>query len=189
MSSAQTWFARSMLSPRKAYVDIGFGDAITPGPETVTYPTLLDDLAAPSLRAYPVYTVIAVKLHAMVVLGMGNSRMKDFFDLAVIARTSELDGRTLVDAIRATFARRNTSLPTSTPDALTIEFSSNRIKAQQWRAFVTKAGLQWTSLEEVVDALVVFLNPAIAACSLSRDFGSLWNPVAREWRGTVPGQG
>ena len=33
-------------------VDIGFGDAITPAPETVTYPTLLDDLAAPSLRAY-----------------------------------------------------------------------------------------------------------------------------------------
>jgi hypothetical protein len=77
-------------------VDIGFGDAITPAPETVTYPTLLDDLAAPSLRAYPVYTVIAEKLHAMVVLGMNNSRMKDFFDLAVIARTSELDGATLV---------------------------------------------------------------------------------------------
>ena len=81
-------------------VDIGFGDAITPAPETVTYPTLLDDLAAPSLRAYPVYTVIAEKLHAIVVLGMNNSRMKDFFDLAVIARTSELDGATLVEVNR-----------------------------------------------------------------------------------------
>lgn len=169
-------------------VDIGFGDAITPAPETVIYPTLLDDLAAPSLRAYPVYTVIAEKLHAMVVLGMNNSRMKDFFDLAVIARTSELNGRTLVAALRATFARRNTSLPTSTPAALTTEFSSNPIKAQQWRAFVTKAALQWTSLEEVVDLLAVFLNPVITACGLSRDFESLWNPVARAWRGTVTGQ-
>jgi Nucleotidyl transferase AbiEii toxin, Type IV TA system len=162
-------------------VDIGFGDAITPAPETVTYPTLLDDLAAPSLRAYPVYTVVAEKLHAMVVLGMNNSRMKDFFDLAVIARTSALDGSTLVDAIRATFVRRNTSLPTSTPAALSTEFSSNPIKAQQWRAFVTKAGLQWTSLGEVVDALAVFLNPAIAACSLSGGFESKWNPSASEW--------
>ena len=162
-------------------VDIGFGDAITPVPETVTYPTLLDDLTAPSLRAYPVYTVIAEKLHAMVVLGMNNSRMKDFFDLAVIARTSALDGRTLVDAIRATFARRNTSLPTSTPVALSTEFSSNPIKAQQRRTFVTKAGLQWSSLEEVVDALAVFLNPAIAACSVSGGFESKWNPVASEW--------
>ena len=162
-------------------VDLGFGDAITPAPESVTYPTLLDDLAAPSLRAYPVYTVIAEKFHAMVVLGMSNSRMKDFFDLAVIARTSEIDGGTLVDALRATFARRNTSLPTSTPVALTTEFSSSPIKAQQWRAFVTKAGLQWTSLEQVVQVLAVFLNPASAGCSLNRGFESLWDPAVLKW--------
>lgn len=164
-------------------VDIGFGDAITPAPETVTYPTLLDDLAAPSLRAYPVYTVIAEKLHAMVVLGMNNSRMKDFFDLAVIAKTSELDGATLVSAICATFARRNTSLPTSVPAALTAEFSSNPIKAQQWRAFVTKAGLQWTSFHDVVEMLAGFLGPALAACSLSGDFWRKWNPAAHDWVG------
>ena len=164
-------------------VDIGFGDAITPAPETVTYPTLLDDLAAPSLRAYPMYTVIAEKLHAMVVLGMSNSRMKDFFDLAVIARTSELDGTTLVDAIRATFARRNTPLPTSTPAALTTEFSSNPITAQQWRAFVTKAGLQWTSLDAVVETLASLLGPALGACSLNGDFKPKWNPSTREWIG------
>ena len=162
-------------------VDIGFGDAITPGPENVTYPTLLDDLAAPSLRAYPVYTVIAEKLHAMVVLGMNNSRMKDFFDLAVIARTSELGGATLVSAIRATFARRNTPLPTSVPAALTAEFSTNPIKAQQWQAFVTKAGLQWTSLDAVVETLASLLGPALAACSLNGDFKPKWNPSTREW--------
>ena len=117
----------------------------------------------------------------MVMLGMNNSRMKDFFDLSVVARTSPLDGRTLVDAICATFARRNTSLPTSTSSALTTEFSSNPIKAQQWRAFVTKAGLQWTSLEEVVGALAVFLDPAIAACSLSSSFEPQWNPAWSEW--------
>jgi hypothetical protein len=162
-------------------VDIGFGDAITPAPETVTYPTLLDDLAAPSLRAYPVYTVIAEKLHAMVVLGMNNSRMKDFFDLAVIARTSELDGATLVDAIRATFARRNTSVPTSVPAALTAEFSSNPIKAQQWRAFVTKAGRQRTSLDAVVETLALFLGPALAAGIPGSAFQLYWNPAARTW--------
>jgi hypothetical protein len=50
---------------------------------------------------------------------------------------------------------------------------------------VTKAVLQWTSLEEAVALLAVFLNPVIAACGLSHDFESLWNPVARAWRGTV----
>ncbi len=119
---------------------------------------------------------------------MSNSRMKDFFDLAVIARTTTLEGSTLVDAIRATFARRNTSLPTTTPSALSTDFSSNPIKTQQWRAFVTKAGLQWTSLEEVVNALAAFLNPAIAACSLTSDFDSQWNHIARSWRGSVTDQ-
>jgi hypothetical protein len=169
-------------------VDIGLGDAITPAQETVTYPTLLDDLAAPSLRAYPVYTVIAEKLHAMVVLGMNNSRIKDFFDLAVIAKTSELDGATLVSAIRATFARRNTPLPTSAPAALTAEFTSNPIKVQQWRAFVTKAGLQSTGLEDVSAALAALLGPVLTACSLSRDFESSWIPVSLAWQGSVTNQ-
>jgi hypothetical protein len=107
--------------------------------------------------------------------------MKDFFDLAVIARTSELDGTTLVDAIRATFARRNTSVPTSVPAALTAEFSSNPIKAQQWRAFVTKAGLQWTSLDAVVETLALFLGPALAAGTPGSAFQLNWNPAARTW--------
>ena len=132
-------------------VDIGFGDAITPAPELVTYPTLLDGMDAPRLRAYPVYTVIAEKFHAMVELGINNSRMKDFFDLAVIARTSELDGGILVEALRATFARRGTTLPASTPIALTPEFAADPAKVRQWGAFLNKAQLQAHDLPEVVD--------------------------------------
>lgn len=162
-------------------VDIGFGDAITPAPETVTYPTLLDDLAAPSLRAYPVYTVIAEKLHAMVVLGMNNSRMKDFFDLAVIARTSELDGSTLLDALRATFKRRGTPMPASTPIALTKEFAADPVKDKQWRAFVSKAGLQADSLENVLGALDALLRPPIGAAAGGSRFDSKWSPELRRW--------
>ncbi|MFO1219855.1 MAG: nucleotidyl transferase AbiEii/AbiGii toxin family protein [Burkholderiaceae bacterium] len=162
-------------------VDIGFGDAITPAPETVTYPTLLDDLGAPRLRAYPIYTVIAEKFHAMVVLGVSNSRMKDFFDLAVIARTSELDGGTLVDAVRATFERRRTPLPTSTPIALTTEFSASTSKALQWRAFVTKAGLPATDFNEIVATLDALLRPLIEAASLTDRFGSKWSSTLRRW--------
>ena len=65
-------------------VDIGFGDVVTPAPEPIHYPVLLDDLPAPRLRAYPKYTVVAEKLHAICLLGMTNSRMKDYFDLWVL---------------------------------------------------------------------------------------------------------
>lgn len=65
-------------------VDIGFGDAVTPAPETVSYPVLLEDLPAPQLRSSPKYTVVAEKFHAVCLLGMANTRMKDYFDLWVL---------------------------------------------------------------------------------------------------------
>ena len=58
-------------------VDVGFGDAITPAPLEVDYPTLLDN-PAPHLWAYPVETVVAEKFEALTKLDMANSRLKGF---------------------------------------------------------------------------------------------------------------
>jgi hypothetical protein len=86
--------------------DIGFGDVVTPSPEEVTFPTLLD-FPAPKLRAYPIYTVVAEKLEAMVSLGEANSRMKDFFDIWFLSQRFEFDGRLLAEAIQATERTRH----------------------------------------------------------------------------------
>jgi len=102
-------------------IDIGFGDAITPKAEQVEYPTLLGQ-SAPILRVYPKETVIAEKYEAMVSLGMANSRMKDFYDLWVLARDFGFDGSILARAIRSTFERRGTTLPAKAPLALTKSF-------------------------------------------------------------------
>jgi hypothetical protein len=75
---AITAFLGKMRIPVRA--DVAFGDAVTPPAEEIAYPTLLD-LPAPHLRACPRETVVAEKLHAMVVLGIANSRMKDFYDV------------------------------------------------------------------------------------------------------------
>jgi Nucleotidyl transferase AbiEii toxin, Type IV TA system len=90
-------------------IDIGFGDAITPGPVETEYPTLLD-LPSPHLLAYPRETVVSEKLEAMVRLGIANSRMKDFHDLHSLSITFEFYGKTLTEA-RATFKQRGTDLP------------------------------------------------------------------------------
>jgi hypothetical protein len=111
-------------------VDIGFGDAVTPGPQAVNYPTLLD-FPAPQLLAYPRETVVAEKFQAMIQLAMANSRMKDFYDIWTLARKFEFAGPPLGAAIRATFERRQTALPTVTPLPLTAAFSTNRMKAIQ----------------------------------------------------------
>ena len=117
-------------------IDIGFGDAVTPGPEEVRYPVMLPDFQAPKLRVYPRYTVVAEKLEAMAALGIANSRMKDFFDLWILSRYTDFDGDTLRRAIRATFDRRKTELPPGVPFGLTDGFARDTRKQMQWQAFL-----------------------------------------------------
>ena len=141
-------------------VDIGFGDAVTPAPENITYPTVLD-FAAPKLRAYPVYTVVAEKFQAMVWLGIANTRMKDFYDIWIIMQKFSFNGQLLAQAIEATFVRRNTLLPASAPLALSKVFSSDAVKQTQWKAFLRKNALQADNLAfaDIITALHDFLMP------------------------------
>lgn len=131
-------------------VDIGFGDAVTPAPESVSYPVLLDDLPAPQLRAYPKYTVVAEKLHAICLLGMANTRMKDYFDLQALLSEDELDAEQLRRAIRSTFERRKSAVPTAIPAGLSKTFAEDRGKEAQWAAFLKKNRLDSMTLSEVV---------------------------------------
>jgi len=51
---------------------------------------------------------VAEKFQALVTLGMANTRMKDFYDLWMLARSFEFDGDRLASAIGATFEQRRT---------------------------------------------------------------------------------
>lgn len=119
-------------------VDVGFGDAVTPGPTDAVYPVLLDELPAPRLRTYPVYTVVAEKLHAIVVLGMVNGRLKDYLDLVVIMEREALDEPTLALAIAATFQRRGTALPNALPVGLSDEFALDPTRIALWQSLLSR---------------------------------------------------
>ena len=134
-------------------VDIGFGDAVTPQAQAISYPVLLNDLPAPQLRAYPKYTVVAEKFHAICLLGMSNTRMKDYFDLWVLLRDDMLDADELNRAIKATFARRNMPMPSFLPDGLSDAFVTDAVKQIQWNAFLKKNQLAAIALAEVVTLL------------------------------------
>ena len=162
-------------------IDVGFGDAVTPEPQTVVFPALLDDLAAPMLKVYPVYTVIAEKYHAMTILGLANSRMKDFFDVATIARRTDLDGATLARAIGATFARRGSALPTHPPVALTSQFGEADAKQRQWQAFLRKGRIDAGTLAETVDLLHTLLWPASQVAVSSSDATATWQARRLRW--------
>ena len=145
-----------------AQVDVGFGDAVTPGPTDAVYPVLLDDLPAPRLRTYPVYTVVAEKLHAIVVLGMVNSRLKDYLDLVVIMEREALDEPTLALAIAATFQRRGTALPNAPPVGLSDEFALDPTRIALWQSLLKKNDIVHRPLVDVVTVLRVALWPVVA---------------------------
>lgn len=146
-------------------IDVGFGDAITPHAVEIKYPALLD-APAPNLLAYPPETVVAEKTEALVSLGRGNSRMKDFFDLWTIAQTFPFDGGVLSEALRRTFERRGTAWPEKLPIGLKEDFALE--KDAQWQAYLSRDRLGGVpaSFFETVKCLRAFLGPALDRKSL-----------------------
>lgn len=161
-------------------IDIGFGDAVTPEPDDVRYPALFPEFKAPMLRAYPRYTVVAEKLEALVLLGIANSRMKDFFDLWILSRHTEFESDLLKSAIEATFERRKTQVPPDVPFGLTDAFAQDAQKRTQWQAFLAKNRLEAPPLEDVVAGLREFLRPMIAAAAADASGPHRW-PAAGPW--------
>lgn len=161
----------------RVQVDVGLGDAVSPPPEWLDYPSLLD-LPRPRLRAYRPETVIAEKVHAMVLLGINNSRMRDFFDVYTLAKSRSFAGELLTGAMRATFERRRTAIPAGLPMALTPEFAARREKQTQWKAFLSKNGLSSapSNLTETVELLAQFMEPVIKAARTGKAFAASWQP-------------
>jgi predicted nucleotidyltransferase component of viral defense system len=157
-----TLTARLAAARLRVQVDIGIGDAVTPAPQWLDYPGLLD-LPRPRLRAYPRESVIAEKLHAIVLLGMRNSRMKDYFDMWKLVEEGALDPERLAGAIAATFARRATQIPNALPTGLSRAFWTDAEKQRQWSAFAARNRLEVPELGMVSQRLADFLAEPIAA--------------------------
>lgn len=155
-------------------LDIGFGDAVVPGPDEVHYPVILGEMPEPHLHVYPRYTVVAEKLEALTSLGMLNSRMKDYFDLWILAKHSDFDGQILSRAVAATFDRRRTVVPAGVPIGLSGEFFSDTQKGKQWQAFLRKNALDPMPLATVVADLRGFLMPVLAAIAAGGSHDHPW---------------
>lgn len=164
-----------------AQIDIGFGDAVVPGPEEALYPIILGDMPEPHLRVYPRYAVVAEKLEALTSLGMLNSRMKDFFDLWVLAKYSDFDGGILSRAVTATFERRRTPFPNGVPVGLSDEFVTDAQKGRQWQAFQRKNAIDPMPLTEVIADLRKFLLPVLESAAANASYGLTWR-AGDGWR-------
>ncbi|MCF6192812.1 MAG: nucleotidyl transferase AbiEii/AbiGii toxin family protein [Kangiellaceae bacterium] len=149
----------------KVQVDIGFGDAVSPSSTIETIPCMLGEGDA-VLRAYPIYTAISEKWHAINKLGMKNSRLKDYYDLYVIANLQNLEYKLMFEAVKNTFDRRETKISSVLPIGISPEFFNDDDKIKAWAAFLRKNDLKCeSSLSDICKLLERFLfsiNLAIA---------------------------
>lgn len=159
--------------------DLGFGDSIYPSPERASYPTLLGG-TPPLLHIYPYYSVVAEKLSAIILLGMANSRLKDYFDLWTLSKHFSFNLDTLRVALHRTFTRRQIPLPQTFPIGLQPVFYNDRGKIAQWKAFLKKVAPQTfpDTLEAAIQHLHCFLEPLLLESSLTH---ATWSPHTSQW--------
>jgi hypothetical protein len=158
-------------------LDIGFGDAVTPDRLEAEYPALLD-LPAPRLWTYPRETSIAEKFEAMVRLSARNTRVKDFWDIAVLADHFDFDGETLRTAIAETFTRRRTAIEAEMPEALRPEFYANAERLRLWGALQSRVGAGIRAparFEEAGERVRAFLGPMRESLVLREAFTLMWS--------------
>ncbi len=138
-------------------IDIGIGDSIYPEAKRQRIESILD-LPDTEITAYPIETIIAEKLEAIVSKSILTSRMKDFYDLYIIISGFELDYFTVHSAVLKTFERRGSAIPEILPIALSDEFYKDPLKQKQWNAFVKKLRNEYSnlSLQTVINELEIF---------------------------------
>ena len=157
-------------------VDVGFGNAITPGVRLLEMPTLLDGIAPrPTVLAYPLETVFSEKLHAMAEYGATNTRLKDFYDIALIIRMHSFSVEDIISAVTNTFLLQERDVPKLPIVCLTSDFADDNEIA--WRIFLNKIDEKTNmSFQSTVEEIANFVNPIVDLIHKGNHMSGEWEP-------------
>jgi predicted nucleotidyltransferase component of viral defense system len=167
----------------KIQVDIGFGDYVHPAPRSGTFPNILEGLPKTQILMYPPETVIAEKLHAITILGLSSTRLKDYYDLWVLIRIYKFSHQVVLQAVRGTFIRRQDQLPTGLPVGLTKTFAESG-GAKLWQAFLRRSGAPPNTpldLSLVMLDLQKFFILLFDSPTVNQTINLHWNPETLNW--------
>jgi len=167
-------------SKGRVHIDVGFGDVVIPSPNSMSYPSLLDSDEI-EIRAYSLESVISEKFHAMVDLAFANSRMKDFFDIAMLATKNNFEGYMLQQAIQATFKSRSSDMP-DIPAVFTDAFLHDQDKQIQWQAFIKRTKVEQGSFIDVLSLIRYFLQPLYVSLRAGNQWDADWDYLSLAWR-------
>lgn len=161
-------------------VDVSFANVITPKEVEIEYPTLLN---RPKfvLQVYNQETAIAEKFQSMVFWGLSNDRLKDYYDIYLLAKECNFDGSKLAKALIATFAHRNTDIPANIPSALSDDFIT--LNRDEWLSFLKNTNYQDDAINDFLEVVVFlrsFLLPPMQAAAKRKEYDGHWT-AGRSW--------
>ena len=166
-------------TPIKLQIDIGFGDTVYPAPEKKPYHGLLE-LPKAMIRIYPIEAILAEKIQAIVKLDLLNSRIKDIYDIWLIASSQKIDGSVLAKALQVTFENRQTLYPENLILFDQSFLTLRRINA--WKAIGRKLPSveNLPDLIDIIERLSSFLTPVLDALYHDEEFSLVWDP-SKDW--------
>lgn len=176
----EAWLEEARISLQ---IDVGFGDAVLKPYAKVDFKPFLD-FPIPDILVYPLESVLAEKIHAMLELGVETSRMKDIYDLWYLASNQAWHSQRVVEAVQLTFVSRRRALPAVLPEMFTPAFFDNPQKLSQWQAFgkrLSRASLPDMNLREILNLLELFWWPLLLALQQGQPFRFVWHPDSLSW--------
>jgi len=150
-----------MRTPLK--IDFSTGDAITPREVSFSYRLLFEDRAI-TVMAYNTETLLAEKLETLLTRGTANTRMRDFYDIYILASTRmhEIDPAMLHDAFANTCGNRGSTAVVGDMNLILDEVASSPDMVALWRNYRRKfdyaSGIEWHDAMTAVRSLCAIVR-------------------------------
>ena len=160
-------------------IDVGIDDVIVPNPIKRSIVTRLPDFVSPEVFTYSLESTIAEKFDAILQRMAGTSRMKDFYDIYYLSDIFDFEGGILSEALKSTLAHRNREL---SDDVFTeiADFKNDNVLNTLWNAF-DPAKESELLFDDVLDRLVVFLEPIYQNILRKIEFDKRWSRESKMW--------
>lgn len=139
-------------------IDISTGDVITPRAIEYSYKLMFEERSI-SIWTYNLETLLAEKLETIMARATANSRMRDFYDIHVLMKQSNINLKILREAFKATSKARGTEALIPQFDEI-LEMIKNDVSMKTlWDKYSKESffvnGLSWIEVNDSVRELKV----------------------------------
>ena len=157
-------------------LNISFGDSVIPKPQKIQYP-VLSNMQAPVIWAYSTESMVAEKFEEILSSSIVKDNLESFYDMYVLLKTQDFDGRILLEAVFETFQRRGTIIEKEQP-IFTRAFVEDEERARRFRSH-SEEELEFGQVMQQFDN---FLTPIYQAILEENEYFKTWNRKTQTWR-------